>query len=372
MRTPLQQLADHGQSPWIHYLERDWIHDHAHGLPRLLERGITGAVTNPAALATALARTAAYDEQIRTLAPLLDEPEEIRRQLVRVDAQQACDLLLERSDGDRPLDGWVAVDVDPRLAGDAAETVNQAQRLADGVARPNLLVGISAAQCGPSAIEEATARGLSVLATGVHTPQRYRETATAYRRGLTRLLAAGGDPGTVSSAAAVPLSALDAKADLRLHAMGRNPELVGTLGLATAGLIRAECRAVFSGHEWDRLAAHGATPQQCLWSGLTVTDGRLPDLRYVEALTVTDGETVALLSPHTAEAVLAAGRIRPGAALGTAAARRVMAALGKAGISLKLIGETLDGEAVARGAEAFADIRAVIGDKVALLEGVGY
>lgn len=370
MRNPLQQLADHGPSPWIHHLERDWIRDDTHGLPRLVERGITGAVTNPAALATALTRTAAYDEQIRTLVPLLDEAEEIRRQLVRLDAQLACDLLLERSDGDKPLDGWVGVDVDPRLAGDAAETVNQAQRLADGVARPNLLVGVPAAEHGPAAIEEATARGLSVLATGVHSPQRYRETATAYHRGLTRLLAAGGDPGAVSSVAAVPLSALDQKADLRLHAMGRNPELVGTLGLATAGLIRAERTAVFSGEAWDRLAAHGATPQHCMWSGLTVTDGRQPDLRYVEALAGED--TVALLSPHTAEAVLAAGKVRPAAGLGTAASRRIIAGLSEAGISPKLIGEVLDGETVTRGAEAFEDIRAVIEDKRALLgAGVG-
>ncbi|NUR62255.1 MAG: transaldolase [Catenulispora sp.] len=371
MRTPLQRLADYGQSPWIHYLERNWIGDDQHGLPRLVRCGVTGAVANAAALATALTRGSAYDEQIRTLIPLLDTAEEIRRQLVRVDAQSACDLFLETAPGDQPLDGWVAVDVDPRLAGDPARIVDQAQRLAEAVGRPNLLLGIAAVDGGPAAIEEATARGLSVLATGVFSPNRYRQTAAAYRRGLTRLVAAGGDPGTVNSVAAVPLSGLDEKADLRLRAMDRRLELVGTLGLATAKLIRAESRAAFAGPAWDRLAARGATPQHCLWAGLTVVDGRLPDLRYAEA--VVGPETVTLLSPHTAEVFLTGGQVRPTLDGGTAAARRTIAELERAGVSPKLIAETLEAESVRRGAEAFADIRDVIEDKRALLgAGIGH
>jgi transaldolase len=364
VRTALQQLADHGQSPWIHRLDRDWIRDEQHGLPRLIRSGATGAVANSAALASALARGSAYDEQIRTLIPLLDEAEDFRRQLVRVDAQEACDLLLA-TDGERPLDGWVGVEVDPCRADDAAETVSQAQRLADAVARPNLLVGIAAVGAGPVAIEEATARGLSVMATAVHSPGRFRETALAYRRGLARLVAAGGDPGTVSSVAAVPLAALDEKADLRLRVMGGHPELIGTLALATAKLVRAEACAVFSGEEWSRLAAYGATPQRCLWSSLTVTDGRWPDVRYVEE--VIGPDTVSLLSPHTAEAFLADGRVRATLDVRMLSARRTLAALVRAGVSPKLIVAALDRDAVRRGAEAFRDMRAVIDDKRALL-----
>lgn len=370
MRTPLHRLAEHGQSPWIHYLERTWIRDDRHGLPRLIRCGVTGAVANPAALATALTRGSAYDEQIRTLTALFDEAEEIRRQLVRVDAQQACDLFLEAAAGGQPLDGWVGVDVDPHLAGDPARTVEQARRLAAAVGRPNLLVGIPAVDGGPAAIEEATAHGLSVLATGVFAPSRYRQTAAAYRRGLTRLVAAGGDPGTVCSVAAVPLSGLDEKADLRLRAMDRNLDLVGTLGLATAKLIRAESRAAFTGPAWDRLAARGATPQRCVWAGLTVTDGRLPDLRYAEALVGPD--TAALLSPHTAEAFLAGGRVGPTLDIGIAAAQQTLADLERAGISPQLIAGVLEAESVRRGAEAFDDVRAVIEDKRALLgAGIG-
>ncbi|GAA2002020.1 transaldolase family protein [Catenulispora subtropica] len=371
MRTALQQLADHGQSPWIHYLARDWILDDRHGLPRLVRSGVSGAVANPAALATALAHTSAYDAQIRTLVPLLDDAEDIRRQLVRVDAQQACDLLLETAEGTRPLngwgpmDGWVGVEVDPHCAADPAATVSQAQRLADAVARPNLLVGITAGEAGPTAIEEATARGLSVMATAVYSPGRYRETALAYRRGVERLLNAGGDPGTVSSVASVPMSALDEKADLRLRCVGEHPELVGTLALATAKLIRAEYLSVFSGDSWSRLAAQGATPQRCLWSSLTVTDGRQSDVRYVEELVGPD--TVALLSPHTAEAFLAGGRVRATLDLRVPAARRTLAAHVRAGVSPKMIVDALERENVRRGVEAFRDVRAVIDDKRALL-----
>ena len=368
MRTTLQQLADHGQSPWIHHLTRDWVHDSDHGLPRLVRCGVTGAVSNPAALAAALSRTSAYDEQIRNLLsvlPLFEDSEEFHRRLVRVDARDACDLLLENAAGDKPLDGWIGVEVDPRFAGDAAATVEQAQWLSAAVGRPNLLVGITATNSGLTAIEEATALGLSVLATGVYSPGRYRETALAYRRGLVRLVAAGGDPATVTSVASVPVAALDEKADLRLRAAGRHVELVGTLGMATAKLIRSEYLSFFTGAEWERLAAFGATPQRCVWSGLAPADGRPPSLRYAEGLVGRGSAT--LLSPHTAEAFLIGGRVQPTLDRQLTAARRVLAAHVKAGVSPKLIVNALEGENVRRGAEAFGDVRALIDDKRAQL-----
>lgn len=359
--TALQQLGDHGQSAWIHDLSRDWINDRRHGLPRLIGCGVSGAVSNPASLATALAHSTAYDEQIETLLPMLDDSEDIRRQLVRVDAQQACDMLLETAIGGGPLDGWVGVDVDPSAAGDAAATVSQAQWLADAVGRPNLLIGISALSGGLVAIEEATARGLSVMATGVHSPARYRETAAAYRRGLARLVAAGGDPGTVTSVASVPLSALDDKADLRLRSVGQHSELIGTLAVATAKLIRAEYHAQFVGSAWERMAALGATPQRCLWAGLTVADSRQSELRYVQELVGPD--TAVLLSPYTAEAFLAGGRVGPTVDMQVEAARRILASHVKAGVSPKLIVNILEMDHVRRGAEAFRDVRALIEDK---------
>jgi len=359
VRTSLQRLAEDGQSPWVHHLSREWIHDPVHGLPRLVRCGITGVVSHPAALATALAHTTAYDEQIRT-SPA-DDTETLRRELVRDDARQACDLLLDSPLGDNPLDGWVAVEVDPGWSGDAAETVSRAQDLSDAVNRANLLVGIAAVGEGLTAIEEATARGLRVMATGVHSPRRYLDTAGAYRRGLLRFMDAGGDPRSVTSVASVPLSVLDEKADLRLRVMGRNSELIGTLGVATAKLVHAESLSVFSGAGWERLAARGATPQRCVWSGLTVIDGWQSELRYVEE--VVGRDTAALLSPHTTEAFLARGRVRPTLDRHLPAARRVLAALVKAGVSPKLIAGMSEEERARRGTEAFHDVRAMIDDK---------
>lgn len=361
----LQQLADHGQSPWIRGLAREGIRDRERGLPRLVRCGISGAVADPVSLASALAHTSVYDPQIRTLARSVDDTEDLRSELVCGDAQQACDLLLPAAARGKPLDGWVGVDVDPGLSGDVAETVRRAQSLADAVGRPNLLVGIAATDDGLLAIEEATARGLSVLATGIHSPGRYRQSATAYRRGLARLVAAGGDPGTVASVASVPVAALDEKADLRLRSIGQRPELIGTLAVATAKLIHAEYLAMSTGPGWARLTALGATPQRLLWSGPAVPDGRQPDLRYVQDLVGRD--TAALLTPHTAVAFLADGRVRPTLDLWLPTARRILAAHVKAGISPRQIVTALEAENVRRGAEAFGQVRALIDDKLMLL-----
>jgi transaldolase len=169
----------------------------------------------------------------------------------------------------------------------------------------------------------------------------------------------------VTSVASVPVSALDEKADLRLRSIGQRPELIGTLAVATAKLIRAEYLAMFTGRDWSRLAARGATPQRCVWSGLTVPDGRQPASRYVERLIGRD--TAALLTPYTAEAFLAGGLVRPTLDLQLPTARRILAAHVKAGISPKLIVNSLEAENVRRTTEAFGDVRTLIGDKLTLL-----
>jgi hypothetical protein len=78
-------------------------------------------------------------------------------------------------------------------------------------------------------------------------------------------------------------------------------------------------------------------------------------------------DTAVLLSPYTAEAFLARGRVRPGMDMPLEAARRVLASHVKAGVSPKLIVSILEAENVRRGAEAFRDVRALIDDKRALM-----
>ena len=64
-KTPLQELADHGQSVWIDYLSRPFVQDG--DLAGLVEQGIKGVTSNPTIFQGAIAEGDAYDDQIREL-----------------------------------------------------------------------------------------------------------------------------------------------------------------------------------------------------------------------------------------------------------------------------------------------------------------
>ena len=63
MPTPLHQLDEHGQSPWIDFVSRQFIRDG--DLAGLIEQGIVGITSNPTIFQGAIADGDAYDEQLR-------------------------------------------------------------------------------------------------------------------------------------------------------------------------------------------------------------------------------------------------------------------------------------------------------------------
>ena len=361
MRTPLQQLADQGQSPWIQHLTRSWIHDREHGLPRLLRRGIAGAVADPVALATALAHTSVYDEQIRTLSPLLDDTEEFHRQLVRADVRDACDLLRpvwERTSG---VDGYVSMEVDPRIAYDREAQFDQATRFHQEVDRPNLYVKIPGTQPGLGAIEDSIAAGRSINVTLIFSLARYAAVAEAYLRGLERLVAAGGDPSTVNSVASFFVSRVDTEADRRLEEAGRG-DLAGRLAVANAKLAYAHWGEAFSGDRWEFLQGKGARAQRCLWASTSTKNPAYRDVLYVEELI--GPEVVNTMPLETVQAFQDHGEVRDTLAEGLDEARELLDQLAEAGVDYDDVVATLEDEGVQKFSDSFGDLLAGIQDKL--------
>lgn len=86
-------------------------------------------------------------------------------ELVIKDIQDACKLfepIYDQTDG---ADGYVSVEVSPRLANDTQGTIEAAKWLHKVVNRPNVYIKIPAtAECVPS-IKEVIANGISVNVT---------------------------------------------------------------------------------------------------------------------------------------------------------------------------------------------------------------
>ena len=215
MSQPLEQLAEAGQSVWIDYLSRKFLEDGE--LEALIEKGVRGLTSNPTIFQGAIAEGDAYDDQLREVLKEQEDPKEVFLALAEEDIRNACDLLRPVFDrGESTRDGWVSLEVDPRLAFDTEATVEEAKRLHKLIDRPNLFIKIPGTEAGLQAIEDTIAAGIPVNVTLLFSLERHRQSAEAYLRGLRRLRESGGDLSTVASVASFFVSRVDTEADKRL------------------------------------------------------------------------------------------------------------------------------------------------------------
>jgi transaldolase len=335
--TPLQQLAEHGQSIWIDYLSRPFLRQGE--LAALVREGVAGVTSNPTIFQGAISDGDAYDDQLRELVATETDPKEIFLALAREDIRAACDELRANFDADK--DGWVSLEVDPNLAHDTQATIDEALRLRELIDRPNLFVKIPATPEGLPAIEETIAAGQAVNVTLIFSLERHREVAEAYVRGLKRLVDGGGDAAKVASVASFFVSRVD--------------NLRGTLAIANAKLAYQTYKEVFSGSAWEKLAARGATAQRCLWASTSTKNPAYRDTLYVEELV--GPETVNTMPRETVEAIQDHGEIR-GNALeeDVDGARGTLDAFAEAGIDYDDVVATLEREGVQKFADSFAQL----------------
>jgi transaldolase len=351
--TPLQQLTEHGQSVWIDFLSRNFIH--GGDLANLIDRGVVGATSNPTIFQSAIAEGDAYDDQIRELVESgTTEPKELFLALARDDIRAACDAFRETWDATGRRDGWVSLEVDPNLAHDTQATIAEAKRLSELVDKPNLLVKIPATREGLPAIEDSIAAGIPINVTLIFSLERHREVAEAYIRGLKRLVDNGGDPSTIASVASFFVSRVDTEADKRLEKLDGHDELLGTLAIANAKLAYVTYREVFSGPVWEALEAKGATKQRCLWASTSTKNPAYRDVVYVEELV--GPETVDTMPLKTVEAVEDHGEIRESLTEDVEGAREILRKFADAGIDYDDVVATLEREGVEKFADSFNDL----------------
>jgi transaldolase/glucose-6-phosphate isomerase len=81
-------------------------------------------------------------------------------------------------------DGYVSLEVSPKLARDTAGTLAEARRLWKAVARPNLMIKVPATKEGVPAIETLISEGMNVNVTLLFAVEAYVSVAEAYLRGL--------------------------------------------------------------------------------------------------------------------------------------------------------------------------------------------
>jgi transaldolase len=275
---PTQKLHHDGQSLWLDNITRDLLTSGtlAHYIEEL---GITGLTSNPTIFDQAFKSTSAYDISIAKAAARGTTEEEIFFALALDDLRAAADLfwpVWERTHG---VDGWVSLEVSPRIAHDSESTLKAAIDLHAQANRPNLFIKIPATAEGIPAIEEAIYAGVPVNVTLLFSREQYLAAANAYMRGIERRVDVGLDP-FVGSVASVFVS----RWDTAHESADQRDELHNQLGIAMAKRTYRAYRETLEADRWSRLANEGARPQRLLWASTGTKDPSASDMLYVRAL----------------------------------------------------------------------------------------
>jgi len=231
-------LKDEQFALWADFIERDYLDNE---FKDLIAKGtINGATSNPAIFKNAILTSAAYKEQLATLSHL---DAKAKYEAVAIyDITKAADIL-------RPLyeagdDGYVSIEVDPRLCDDAEGTIAEGRRLHAEIDRPNVMIKVPATAAGYVAMKALVGDGIAVNATLIFSKAQAVSCAKAFESGMDGKKA-------VDTVISVFVSRIDRALDEELVSKGVTPSLAGNYNAAaiyamveTMGVKK--CRTLFA------------------------------------------------------------------------------------------------------------------------------
>jgi transaldolase len=175
-----------------------------------LEHGAVGATCNPViAHGVLTARAAEWRPRIEALVrsmPTATEDDIAQAAVERLSVDAAA-LLLPAFEAHHGKNGRLSIQTDPRLYRDPQALLRQAEHLHR--LAPNIIVKIPATRAGIRAIEEATAKGISINATVCFSLSQCVSVAEAVERGLKRREAERQDIGRMGPVCTLMLGRLD-------------------------------------------------------------------------------------------------------------------------------------------------------------------
>ena len=359
----LKALHRYGQSVWLDHIRHSLVTSGE--LQRYLDDdGLRGVTSNPSIFEKAIVGSSDYqDIMADPRSAGLDAKALYERIAVR-DIRDAADILKGVYDESKRLDGYVSMEVSPRLAHDTGATIAEARRLWKAVNRRNLMIKVPATQAGIPAIEQLIGEGINVNVTLLFSVETYEKVAAAYLSGLERRIRQRDDLSTVASVASFFVSRIDAVIDSllseRLSTVDKAGErlalraVLGKVAVANAKLAYQRYLEIVRSDRWQTLRRRGALPQRLLWASTGTKNPSYRDVVYVEELIGPD--TVNTIPPATFEAFRDHGQLRPSLTEDLDSAFDTMEALKLAGISLEEVTDKLLADGLVQFEDAFAKL----------------
>ena len=213
MKTnPLIRLSEFGQSVWLDFISKKILDDGT--LQNLIDNdGLRGVTSNPSIFSKDITEGDAYHDLIVKLAAEGKSEEEIYQAIAIEDVQRAADIFKPVYDSTNGKDGYVSLEVSPKLARKTHKTIEEARMLWDRVNRPNIFIKIPGTKEGLPAIRKCISEGINVNVTLLFGLVRYKEVTDAYLSGLEERVAQGKPIDRIHSVASFFLSRIDVKLD---------------------------------------------------------------------------------------------------------------------------------------------------------------
>jgi transaldolase len=338
--TNMRRLLELKQSVWLDYLSREMTRSGE--LKSLITDGLRGMTSNPTIFEQAIGHTSDYDEDMDALADSARTDRDIFEALAIEDVREAADLFRAVFDSTDGGDGFVSLEVSPRLAHDTDGSVAEARRLWKALDRPNVMIKIPGTREGWPAIERCLSEGININITLLFSVEHYRAVAEAYLLALETRVQRGQPIDRIASVASLFVSRVDTEVDERIRRLGGSlTALRGKVAIASAHLAYANFLEMSRSDRWRALQAKGAKPQRLLWASTGTKNPEYSDVLYVDSLIGPD--TITTVPPATLRLFEDHGRVSR--TLGeddASAARRVMEALGRGGIDFADVNHTLE------------------------------
>ncbi len=365
-KTPLQQLEEYGQSPWLDNIRRGDIVSGS--LKKLIDEGIKGVTANPTIFEKAISGSTDYDKAIDDLVRQGKSSADIYKILIVEDISDAADIFKPVFDKTEGLDGYISIEVAPGLAHDTQGTIKEAQEFHKLVNRPNIFIKVPATAEGIPAIEELLYQGINVNITLIFSVAVHKEVMAAYLSALERRVAEGKPVDKIASVASFFVSRVDTKADKALEELLKNEKdpqkqeliksLLGTTAINNSKMAYQEFLQVFNSDRFQKLKAKGARVQRPLWASTSTKNPAYNDVMYIDELIGPD--TVNTMPPQTIIAFKDHGKVARTIDKDVDKAVKQLADLESLGISLKQITTELTIEGVESFSKSFKTLDACI------------
>jgi transaldolase len=374
-RRIAEELALFGQSIWLDNINRSLIESGK--LKEMISIGLRGMTSNPTIFDKAISQSSNYDDKIRELCGQNKSTLQIYDDLTIREIQDAADIFKPVYESTRGLDGYVSLEINPQLALQTKETIEEGKRLYQKVNRPNVMFKVPSTDAGFEAIEELLASGININITLIFSLEQYKKTAQAFLRGLKRLSETTDDLSRIGSVASVFVSRIDTVVDKVLDERiaqesdesikSALEDLKGKAAVANSKRIFQKYLEIFSGEEFQALKEKGAKLQRVLWGSTGTKNPAYSDIKYVSELI--GKNTINTVPDNTFESFLDHGTIHEALTSDDQTAQAVIDNLKNFGIDIDEVCNKLLDNGVAAFEKSFLSLLDSIEQKAKRLKG---